>query len=585
MTLSTFTVALLSAKIPSDLALAFGFPTYASLAALVYPIPKYSTFKLKKKNGSEREIHVPESRLKSVQRQLLVAFNELDDSRPSVHGFIKGKGRSVVSNARAHSGLQKKYVFNIDLKDFFPSITFARIRGVFLSAPFSLPPRVATVLARICSNNGILPQGAPTSPSISNYICRGLDGRLQFLAKSHLATYSRYADDITFSFTQKYRDKLPGEIVDTSLAMASVGPSLQAAIDENGFIINPAKVRLSSRHRRMEVTGLTVNEFPNVQRRYVDEIRGMLHSWERHGLKLARNSFASRLYKRQLRSEAVPPFENFLRGKLLYLKMVKGQLDKVYNSLARRFNNCILSTLGCTTKKLFVSDIVSNELDLEKATFIICCRNELYNFELKGTCFFLENIGIVTCDHVLVYPKNNVGGLIHTFPAALSGNYFGFSEGEIFLQDQLETDLCRLEIVWSNQQADVAVLRCEKTKEVPHFNLQGNISETKTKDILLVGYPFHNPGKSLSIAEGKIRSRYRNYTLHHYDITPLIRQGNSGGPVLDRDFRVIGVAKDGELQNGGNNGVLKLEEVYRLNDHYCTLHGPPSLGKPCVVKY
>lgn len=166
MTLSTFTVALLSAKIPSDLALAFGFPTYASLAALVYPIPKYSTFNLKKKNGSEREIHVPEFKLKSVQRQLLIAFNELDDSRPSVHGFIKGKGRSVVSNARAHSGLRKNYVFNIDLKDFFPSITFARIRGVFLSAPFSLPPRVATVLARICSNNGILPQGAPTSPSI-----------------------------------------------------------------------------------------------------------------------------------------------------------------------------------------------------------------------------------------------------------------------------------------------------------------------------------------------------------------------------------------------------------------------------------
>ncbi len=541
-----------------------GFSSYSKLAYLIYPSPKYTVFLLKKKNGSDREINVPAKRLKDLQRKLLSIFDELDNSRPSAHGFQKK--RSVVTNAQVHSGPKKNFVFNLDLKDFFPSITFARVRGVFISAPFNLPERVATVLARVCTYKGILPQGAPTSPAISNYICRGLDGLLQQLAKTNQSTYTRYADDLTFSFTTKKRSQLPKTLVDTTPENAVVGEKLTTAIDEHGFKINQEKVRLRTRHVRMEVTGLTVNEFPNVQRKYIDEIRGMLHSWKAFGLIKAQEGFAEKSYRRTLRTGIKPPFENVLRGKLLYLKMVKKDADKVYNSLARRFNDCIAQTPNCQTKALPVSKMALSEKDLEKAIFVITCRNEQDSFEVKGTGFFLKGVGFVTCDHVLTYPeidKNDDGNPKESYPQALVGTYF---DHNIFIRDVFENPLCELEILWTDRHADVAVLRLKS--DFLHLELESVDANAIPKEVTLVGFPSQSPGKSLSFADGKIRSRYASFNKQHLDITPLIRQGNSGGPVLDSSYKVIGVAKEGERQDKGNNGVLKIHEVVALHNNH-----------------
>ncbi len=544
-----------------------GFQSYSELAYLVYPSPKYTVFLLKKKNGSEREINVPAKKLKDLQRKLLPIFDELDKSRPSVHGFQKK--RSVVTNAQVHSGLKKNFIFNLDLKDFFPSITFARVRGVFISTPFDLPPRVATVLARVCTYKGVLPQGAPTSPAISNYICRGLDGWLQQLASTNQSTYTRYADDLTFSFTTKKRSQLPKDLVDTTTNNAGVGKKLIAAIDKHGFRINQEKVRLRTRHVRMEVTGLTVNEFPNVQRKYIDEIRGMLHSWKTFGLVKAQEGFSERIYRRTLRTGIRPPFENVLRGKLLYLKMVKKEADKVYNSLARRFNACIEETPNSQTKPLPVSNNVLNEADLEKAIFIISCRNEDHHFEVKGTGFFLKDVGFVTCDHVLTYPeiaKNDDGTPTESYPPALVGTYFDPINHSIAIRDIFETEICALEILWADKRADVAVLRLKSG--LAHLELESVDENGILKEVTLVGFPSQSPGKSLSFADGKIRSRYASFNKQHLDITSLIRQGNSGGPVLDSSYKVIGVAKEGERQDKGNNGVLKIHEVLALHNSY-----------------
>jgi RNA-directed DNA polymerase len=560
---SAFTTAFLTTKDVHNLASVLGFSSYSELAYLIYPSPKYTVFLLKKKNGSDREINVPAKKLKDLQRKLLPIFDELDNSRPSAHGFQKK--RSVVTNAQVHSGVKKNFVFNLDLKDFFPSITFARVRGVFISAPFDLPPRVATVLARVCTHKGILPQGAPTSPAISNYICRGLDGLLQQLARTNQSTYTRYADDLTFSFTTKKRSQLPKDLVDTTSDNAGVGEKLILAINEHGFKINQEKVRLRTRHVRMEVTGLTVNEFPNVQRKYIDEIRGMLHSWKAFGLVKAQEGFAGKLYRRTLRTGIRPPFENVLRGKLLYLKMVKQDTDKVYSYLARRFNDCVQQTPGCQIKMLPVSKMASNEKDLEKAIFVVSCSNKDHLFEIKGTGFFLKDVGFVTCNHVLVYPDIPIkddGEPLYSYPKNLIGTHFD----SIFIQDIFETDLCPLEIVWFDINADVAVLRPRAVFE--HFELQSVEADLIKKEITLVGFPFHNPGKSLSFADGKIRSRYASFNKQHIDITPLIRQGNSGGPVLDLNYKVIGVAKEGERQDHGNNGVLRIHEVLALHSSH-----------------
>ncbi|MGN6017354.1 reverse transcriptase family protein, partial [Staphylococcus aureus] len=126
----------------------------------------------------------------------------------SAMAFVKD--RSIVDNAKLHT--RKKYVFNIDLSDFFTSITFPRLRGLLMAKPYSLQSGVATVIAHLCTVGGVLPQGSPCSPVISNMICATLDRQLKGLAIRNRARYSRYADDITFSFYDDLR-YISGELV------------------------------------------------------------------------------------------------------------------------------------------------------------------------------------------------------------------------------------------------------------------------------------------------------------------------------------------------------------------------------------
>ena len=161
---------------------------------LVQSEKRYKTFDIPKKSGGTRQISTPITALKIIQRKLNQVLQAVYQTKPSVHGFVSSK--NVVTNAQNH--VKKRYVLNIDLKDFFPSVNFGRVRGMFMATPYGLHPDVATVLAQICCYNNHLPQGAPTSPIITNMICAKMDGQLQRLAKECKATYTRYADDITF---------------------------------------------------------------------------------------------------------------------------------------------------------------------------------------------------------------------------------------------------------------------------------------------------------------------------------------------------------------------------------------------------
>ena len=177
------------------------------LAFILYRKPvadKYKAFNIAKRGGGLRQINAPCPELKLLQRRLsdlLQNCMEEINSKGNLgnqlaHGF--SRGRSIVSNAVKHR--RRRYVFNIDLENFFGTVNFGRVRGFFIKAAhFMLHPSVATVLAQIaCHDNG-LPQGSPCSPVISNLIGHLLDLRLCKLATRYGCTYSRYADDITFS--------------------------------------------------------------------------------------------------------------------------------------------------------------------------------------------------------------------------------------------------------------------------------------------------------------------------------------------------------------------------------------------------
>jgi hypothetical protein len=230
--------------------------------------------------------------------------------------------------------LGREWVLNLDLKDFFPSITFPRVIGLFKKKPYEIPTPAATVLAQICCFEDKLPQGAPTSPIVSNMICAKLDNELHRLARKHKCKYTRYVDDITFSTTNYDFPSALAKI--NSLGQVELGDELKRIIAQNWFEVNPDKVRLRRRNLRQEVTGLTVNDFarsgrPNVKRQYVHQIRAMLHAWERDGLENAEKEFLKRHYKKHRNPSKKPPsLDQILNGKLGFLGMVVGKDNPLY---------------------------------------------------------------------------------------------------------------------------------------------------------------------------------------------------------------------------------------------------------------
>ncbi|TNC12723.1 RNA-directed DNA polymerase [Methylobacterium terricola] len=270
------------AKTLDELADLLGF-TPSGFSYILYRLPnaiKYKSFSIPKRGGGARTIEAPDDRLKLLQRRLAnVLYLYLDEIEksgkehtPVAHGFARSL--SIITNAACHK--RRRYVLNLDLAEFFPAINFGRVRGVFLKDKrFEFAPKIATLIAQIACHNHALPQGSPCSPVISNIVARLLDVRLVRLAKQHKCTYSRYADDITFSTNQK---EFP---VDLALPDPSgkgpwvVGPALTAEITGTGFVINASKTRMQIRGSRQLATGLLVNEKVNVCPEYYRTVRSM----------------------------------------------------------------------------------------------------------------------------------------------------------------------------------------------------------------------------------------------------------------------------------------------------------------------
>lgn len=279
----------------SELAAALDVPL-KSLTYFLYALrndeDKYSRYTIPKRNGSFREICAPHKGLKRIQKRLSEVLVDIYPESVSAHGFLRG--RSIKSNAQCH--LNRKWIINIDLKDFFPSIHFGRVKGVFISWPFNFPEPIARDLANLCCCDGILPQGAPTSPIISNFVCWKLDNQLMRFAKKNKCFYTRYADDITFSTNLKEIPESVGVISDYEFKLSDAFIEI---IQSNGFNINVDKTRFSSSYNRQEVTGLIVNSHNvNVPRSYVMQVRAMIHAWEKFGLnKAAEEHWKSFNYK------------------------------------------------------------------------------------------------------------------------------------------------------------------------------------------------------------------------------------------------------------------------------------------------
>lgn len=456
---------------------------------------RYNAFTIKKKSGGERVIHAPVNGLKILQRVIAFVLQCVFDPHKASHGFIPNK--SIVDNAKAHSN--ERYVYNIDLKDFFPSIDQARIWKCIQLPPFNLHnddklnlpvkplnltikvfrvlnqsvnkknsnfsilkyygsdlpagkfkidikeggylvfkvyqkssfesgkiiviksesnldlvnkivsetnvnndsttdidfifdyicgklitdffetknvpnyrQQIANIIASIScfemeverynsvsntwevSNKNVLPQGAPSSPILTNIVCYKLDRRLTGLAKRFGLNYTRYADDITFSSSHNVYGK-NGEFLS----------ELNRIIVDQGFTIKESKTRLQKEGFRQEVTGLLVGDKVNVQKRYIKQMRMWLYYWETYGIAKSQSIFnESYLKDRGNIKKRTPSLSLVLKGKLDFLKMVVGEQSSVYESLLNRYNKLTSKKIPAVNRESHLNFIL-NEL-LEK---------------------------------------------------------------------------------------------------------------------------------------------------------------------------------------------------------------------------
>lgn len=249
----------------------------------VAPERKYTSFTIPKKSGGRRHITAPSSRLKLVQRRLAGLLSQiqvdLEAKRTSSqcilsHGFKKNY--SIITNADCHRN--KRYVFNADLKDFFPSINFGRVSGFFIKDQnFALDPKIATIIAQIACHDNQLPQGSPCSPVISNLVAHILDIQLNKLAKAGRCTYTRYVDDLTFSTNEKQFPASIARLVRGSGDKWVAGDGLVERVYRAGFRLNELKTRMQYCNSRQDATGLVVNKKINVRHEYYKQVRAMCH--------------------------------------------------------------------------------------------------------------------------------------------------------------------------------------------------------------------------------------------------------------------------------------------------------------------
>ena len=292
---------------------------------------RYKTFYIPKKNGKLREISAPNRNLKDILYYLNMMLGEVYQAGPSAMGFVKG--RSIVDNANLHVG--QNYVLNLDLSDFFTSVSQSRVCKRLQLAPFCFNENVAKAISGLCckklvkdgKKGCVLPQGAPTSPLLTNAVCDFLDKKLRQLSSRNGVKYSRYADDMTFSSMHNVYQE------DNTFMK-----NLFSIIKEERFTVNPDKTRLQKKGERQEVTGLTVNDKVNTVHKYTRDLRNILYIWEKYGHKDAYTSF----YKHYKATKGhikkgEPVLENVIIGKLDFLKMVKGENDGVYTKFRSRF--------------------------------------------------------------------------------------------------------------------------------------------------------------------------------------------------------------------------------------------------------
>ena len=505
--------------------------THAELAALLGISAKalrhlthhqnYKALDLPKKDGGVRAINAPQGLLKAVQRRLLPYLAALYGERAPVHGFCAG--RSIKTNAGAH--IRRHYVFNVDLNDFFTTIHFGRVYGMFSKAPHSLASPVARALTQLCCFNGVLPQGAPTSPVVTNLVCASLDAKLKALARQNSCRFTRYADDITFSSNAEQFSDAIAVLRDGRWCAAD---ALTKVIGDAGFKLNASKTRMQSSYARQSVTGLVVNKKVNIRRSYLQAVKGMLRSLERDGILTAEKRWREEYRVRQ----TVKPssFASVLRGRVGHIGDVKGWDTHAYFRLSQR-----LTELDIRVRS------APSSITGQAARIVIDSANWLVEAGENEALATEQSSGFSWGQHGIVTACHAVGQYDHIAKLWLPYDFVQVSQPHLGSGKKHVA-----QVVAVHPHADLALLAYPSVP-LAAFEVMEEPTEVSIRDtVRVLGFPHYHLGDSCADQDFSV-TQHRIYSgIRHIIVGGAIIKGNSGGPVLNQKNRLVGVALKGQ---------------------------------------
>jgi len=477
-----------------------------------YAHHRYRAVNIPKRRGGFRNLLVPEDRLKFLQRKMLELLEPRYKPRPAAHGFVVG--RSAITNANSHQA--RPYLLNLDLENYFGNITRNRVHGMLQAIGFA--PEVARAICHICIVNNQLPQGAPTSPLLANMVSFRLDKDLTQFSKANRIRYTRYADDITFSSYVRPVALFSEPLQEAgALSVEGLSKELRLIISSNNFTINPVKTRYADRKSRKEVTGLIVNEFTNVRRTFIRDLRASLYKIDKLGLSAAQTS-----YNEKYGSDAL--LKDVLRGRLEWLAQVRSRSFYTYRTLAQRYNKHFPDNPAPIDP--------TNEEVAKSAIFVI----EHFDGDgAQGTAFLLDGVGLVTAFHTL-------DGMVSEW-----ADLYRPHEPTKKFRAKVGGKFCK--------HRDIALLEHDIPAEDQASLRPATGAEHVKSSIIALGYPEFASGDGLSERTGKIVGRSTKSAVRYVEVDAILGDGLSGGPIVNDRYEVIALTHKGGLLESKQLGV------------------------------
>ncbi|MBF2638265.1 trypsin-like serine protease [Listeria welshimeri] len=523
------------------------------LHSILYQKKSYETFFIQKKSGGSREIKSPNNNLKIIQKKLAYILSLNYKMHKSSFGFIKNK--SIIDNAKQHTN--KTWVFNFDLKDYFHQFNQGRVIGFFRKY-YKFNNVVAGVLTEICCYENTLPQGAPTSPILSNILSFELDREFQKECKKSNCTYSRYVDDVSISTNKFY---FPKKIAyKDAQEEITLGEISQKILDKTGFEVNQSKVCLRHKTQHQYVTGLVVNEGVNVSRTYIKRIRAALNNLRTNNEIDGKEKFFIELSKHAHNRSQQFDMYSILKGQIHFVGQVKGKDNQVFRKLATSFNQLNLpvstkpiSILSATEKKRCQNTYIV-EVGYENEEGIQC---------FTGSAFYMKGVGIVSAAHTFRDYYRWIEEAVNPF---------------LYLTNENKpTEKIEITKRCIDYELDIAIFDIDSSEDTANWGFEYSNSIFEGQSCVLLGYPKHTEGNNLNTEVGRITQKLKQkypdkfnkktsdlgVEQTRYKISSDIYAGNSGGPILNNDERVIAIAVKGYGDNGTEvNTVVPVSDIF-----------------------